>query len=331
MPRQLLTTPVDKLPDDVLHAALPTPFPVGPVNCYLLAAEPVTLVDPGMVFPDSLAALEALLASAGLRVADVEVVLVTHGHPDHYGAAGWVAERSAARVVCGAAERVKVLGRKIPGYMPLLAGLGMPADLIERFPTLRESTVDHIVYPTPEALTSCGDGDVLAAGGRDWTVVETPGHAAGHLSLWDPGARVLLSGDHLLPHITPNPALEADDAPGGRRRSLIEYLDSLPRFAALDPAVVLPGHGPAFTDVDQLIANLRRHHEERSVKVAALVAEMGSPTPYDVAMRLFPTLTGFSVMLGVSEAVGHLDLLVAEGRLRQVDEHPFRFAANGVA
>jgi glyoxylase-like metal-dependent hydrolase (beta-lactamase superfamily II) len=158
-------------------------------------------------------------------------------------------------------------------------------------------------------------------------VIESPGHAAGHVSLHDPEARVLCSGDHLLGHITPNPVLEA--VPGGtsnRRHSLLEYLESLPRFVALDPAVVLPGHGPAFSDVAELVRALEGHHRARAEKVVALVGDLGTPTPYEMAMTLFPFLEGFGVMLGVSEAIGHLDVLATEGRLRQVDDDPIRFA-----
>lgn len=325
MPREPLAPLVDEIPAGILHAALPTGYPIGPVNCYLLPGDPVTLVDPGMMIPESLAALEALLAEAGLGVADVQQVFVTHGHPDHYGAAGWVAERAGATVLCGAAERHKLLGHRSPEYLALLIDLGMPKDLVDQWPDLRKSNQALIHVPAEHALESRGDGDILAAGGQQWTVVETPGHTASHLSLWHEESRVLFSGDHLLPHVTPNPVLEPQDEAPGRRRSLMEYLDTLGRFTALDPGVVLPGHGSAFTDVAKLEVALRSHHAERAERVVALVAELGSPTPHDVAMKLFPFLEGFGVMLGVSEAIGHLDLLALEGRVRQVDDHPVRF------
>lgn len=325
MTKPALAPIVEEIPAGVLWAQLPTPFPVGPVNCFLLPEDPVTLVDPGMVMPESIALLEGLLASAGLQMAEVRQIFVTHGHPDHYGAAGWVAERSGAKILCGEAERPKLLNQLRPAYLELLTELGLPANVSETFPTLREATRELIQTPEPASLRHPADGDRLAAGGRQWTVIETPGHAAGHISLWDPDAGVLFSGDHLLPKITPNPALELDEETLGWRRSLIEYLESLPRFIVLDPSVVLPGHGPAFTDVAQLVERMRSHHVDRAERVLALVAEMGSPTPYEVAMRLFPFLEGFGVLLGVSEAIGHLDLLVVEGRIRQVDGSPARF------
>jgi len=322
---------VDRIPEGVLAAALPTPFPVGPVNCYLLPGDPVTVVDPGMVTPESIAALQSLLAAASLETADVDQILVTHGHPDHYGAAGWVAERSGARILCGAAEAPKLLGAPRPTYDRLLLDLGMPARMVVEAGTMRKAVRDLVRTPDPAMLFHLVDGDRLTAGGREWSVLETPGHAVGHLSLHEPDGDVLLSGDHLLPRITPNPVLEPDDAPPGRRHSLIEYLGSLGRFAGLDPAVVLPGHGPPFTDVPQLVERVRAHHADRGDRILSLVARLGSPTPYDVAMQLFPGLKGFGVMLGVSEVIGHLDLLASDGRVRQVDESPVRFVPAGVA
>ncbi|MGH7535920.1 MAG: MBL fold metallo-hydrolase [Gemmatimonadales bacterium] len=326
MAREPLAPLLDKVPDGIFHAALPTPFPVGPVNCYLFAGDPVTVVDPGMMLPESIAMLTALLESAGLTVADIDVVFVTHGHPDHYGAAGWIAEQSGAGIVCGKAERQKLLGQMTPEYLALLVNLGIPQEIVDTFPDLRKATRDLIHTPLEADLSHRGDGEILTAGGRDFTVIETPGHAAGHLSLWDPEASVLLSGDHLLPHITPNPVLEPDDHHPGRRRSLIEYLDSLPRFSALAPAAILPGHGSPFTDIDALAANLRAHHQKRSERIVSMVEALGTPTPYEISLQLFPNLEGFAVMLGTSEAVGHLDLLAAEGRVRQVEDSPIRFA-----
>lgn len=326
MSRPPLAPLAEEIPPGILHIELPTPFPVGPVNCWILLGDPLTLVDPGMVIPESQAKLEAALKEHRLRLADVAQVVVTHGHPDHYGAAGWIAEESGATVICGREEGPKLLGRIRPEYYELLARLGIPQEVRDSYPTLRKATAGYIQNPKVSDLAYLGDGDRLAAGGREWTVIETAGHAAGHLSLHDPQARALCSGDHLLPRITPNPVLEPDGDAPNRRHSLIEYLDSLPRFVDLDPAVVLPGHGPAFTDVAQLVANMRRHHEERAEKVVAVVEELGSPTPYEVGMALFPFLEGFAVTLGVSEAIGHLDALAAEGRVRQVDDDPVRFA-----
>lgn len=309
----------DELPDGVLHAELPTPFPVGPVNCWLLPGEPVTLVDPGMVWDDSVQRVERLLAEAALHLTDVERIVVTHGHPDHFGLAGHLARTSGARILCGAEERPKLLSSyDRPRFQDLLHRLGIPDEIRASWPELYAGMRDLIDAPDEDVVDDVDDGELLVLGNRFLTAQITPGHATGHLSLWEAESGVLLSGDHLLPRITPNPVLEPDSVTGARRRSLVEYLDSLDRFVALDASIVLPGHGPAFHDVGVLVKTIRGHHERRAERVLELVRELGEPTPFDLANAMFPSLEGFGVMLGVSEAIGHLDLLVDDG---VVDEH----------
>ena len=158
------------------------------------------------------------------------------------------------------------------------------------------------------------DGDTLWLGGRPLEAMVTPGHAAGHLSLWEPTSSRLLSGDHLLPSITPNPLVELDhESDLLRRRSLVEYLDSLARFETLNPDVVLPGHGPAFTSVAQLVATTRLHHLSRADEILAHIQRMGAPTAYELSKVVFPRIEGFEILLSISEILGHVDLLVDGG------------------
>ena len=274
-----------------------------------------------MVWDDSVDRVERLLAEAGLRLGDVERIVVTHGHPDHFGLAGRLARDSGATIVCGRAERAKLLSSyDRPGFQDLLARLGIPDEIRADFPARYAAMRDLIDTPDEGSIDVVDDGDVLRLGGRTVDALVTPGHATGHLSLWDDQARVLLSGDHLLPRITPNPVLEPDGDTGGRRRSLVEYLESLDRFVALDPDVVLPGHGPAFHDVGVLVSTMRQHHERRASNVLDLVRSLGEPSAYELSQAMFRELEGFGVMLGVSEAVGHLDLLVDDGAVQEHED-----------
>lgn len=314
MTRGAMASLIERLPDGVRQAALPTPFPVGPVNCYLLTDDPVTLVDPGMLWGPTTTLLEGLLGAAGLRLRDVDQVVITHGHPDQFGAAGWVAEQADARILCGRPDRPKVLD---PfggfGTAHLLESFGVPAEVLATFPGFADGVRDLVHAVHDEHLVVLDDGDELVAGGRRLRVVQTPGHSVGHVSLWDAETATLLSGDHLLADITPNPVLEPDDNELGRRRSLVEYLDSLDRFIDLDPHVVAPGHGSAFTDLDTWATTVRAHHQRRAAVILDIVRELGEATPFELSQRLFPSLDGFNHILGVSEVAGHLDLLSASG------------------
>ena len=319
---------VDHLPAGIVHIALPTPFPVGPVNCYVLLDDPITVIDPGMLWADSTELLEAALVTHGRRLSDVAQVLITHGHPDHFGAAGWVADMADATVVCGRAEVPKIThATDRLSMVDLVDRLGIPVALRDSFRAFYDG-VQQLSYPVDQRrLHLLDDGDTLCAGGRRWQVHVTPGHSVGHVSLYDPNERVLLSGDHLLACITPNPVLEPDpDNVEGRRRSLVEYLASLERFIRIDPLVVLPGHGPRFQDVPTLTEAMRLHHDERAGEILDLVRSLGEATPFELSSHLFPHIADFAVMLGVSEVVGHLDLLEDAGSLVRSDTAPHRYA-----
>src|SRR2546427_184410 len=79
---------------DLHRLELPTPFPVGPVNAYLLRGDPLTLVDTGPKTVEAQTALGREGAAAGARLKDFRRILLTHGNTDNAGNAAWGARRS---------------------------------------------------------------------------------------------------------------------------------------------------------------------------------------------------------------------------------------------
>jgi glyoxylase-like metal-dependent hydrolase (beta-lactamase superfamily II) len=306
---------VDALPKWVARTSLPTPFRVGDVNCYLLADPPVTIIDPGTLMPGSLEQLEGLLGANGRRLSDVEQVVVTHAHPDHFGAAAAVVSRSGGRIVCGLPEVAGLIGPTDPQpLIDLLVRLGVPRSrLADLLGTVALDTL--IAWAAPGQVIGVEDGATLAAGGRQLQSIVTPGHSAGHLSLWDPEERALFSGDHLLARIIPVPRLGAGiSGDCDRREGLIDYLDSLPRFAGLDPAVVLPGHGRPFTGMEVLAARVDAHSHQRAEDIARILAD-GPATPFQVTERLLWQPEGSRLLAGIAHVQGHLNLLEVEQRV----------------
>jgi glyoxylase-like metal-dependent hydrolase (beta-lactamase superfamily II) len=306
---------LESLPDGVGRVSLPTPFRVGRVNCYVLPEPPVTVIDPGTLRPGSLAKLRALLKSHGLDFDDVEQIIVTHHHADHCGAAAVLSARSQARIVCAHPEVSRLIEpADVQSRRALLVRLGVPGAIASSLIEMTDAAVDRVVRrPHPDMVTAIRDHDVLTAGGRRLRCIVTPGHAQGHLSLWDPDARVLFSGDHLLARIIPVPSLEADDNLG-HRRSMIEYLGSLPRFEALDPRVVLPGHGRAFTAVDVLAARLRSHARQRAGEIETIL-RAGPANPFQISHSLQWQPEEGRLLFGLAHVQGHLDLLEDAGRV----------------
>ena len=306
---------VKTLPDGVGRVSLPTPFRVGRVNCYVLPERPVTVIDPGTLQPGSLAKLRAFLKSDGLDFDDVEQIIVTHHHADHCGAAAVLAARSRASIVCGHPEVSRLLEpADFQSRRALLLRLGVPGSTASSLIETTDAAVERVIRrPHPDMLTPMRDGDVVAAGGRRLECIVTPGHAQGHLSLWDPDARVLFSGDHLLARIIPVPSLEAD-GDLRHRHSMIEYLGSLPRFVALHPEVVLPGHGGAFTAVDVLAARLRSHAWQRAGEIETIL-RAGPANPFEISHSLQWQPDEARLLFGLAHVQGHLDLLEDAGRV----------------
>ena len=164
------------------------------------------------------------------------------------------------------------------------------------------------------------EGDALAAGGKEWQVLFCPGHSSDLICLYRPQERLLLGSDHLIAHISSN-ALVEPPQPGhsARRLPLIEYWQSLERIAALDLDLVLSGHGEAIIDHRELLATRRAQRDRRLQRIVAAV-DVAPLTAWEVVQAIFPNLGGVDIFLALSEALGHLDMLMAQGRVRAVEE-----------
>jgi glyoxylase-like metal-dependent hydrolase (beta-lactamase superfamily II) len=313
------------LPDSslpYLHAVeLPTPFPVGPITVYLATApgEPVTLVDTGPRTSRTRATLDAGLARLGCAVPDLERIVITHAHADHFGLAAELKAESGAEVAthpwnvetltdCAAASE-----RRIAFYADLFRGAAVPPHVLA---AMYEATraVNHFSAPVAVDLT-LSEGDLLPLAGRLWQVLHTPGHAAGLICLYEPSGGTLLSSDHLLADISSNPVVEPP--PPGRSerpRSLALYRDALQRVAALGVRRALPSHGPIIDDVAGLVAQRLAFHQQRLDRILEALCA-GARTTWDVTLALFPRRSPLDTFLAVSEVIGHLDVLEMEGRV----------------
>ncbi len=299
---------------------VPTPFAVGPANVYVITAEPLTLIDTGTNTPETEAALMAGLATAGIPPGRIERIVITHGHPDHFGLAPRIRELSGAEVLIGAADVPKVVsnGSMFRATGRLLLSEGMPVETLLEMGDRQRRQDFRDLHPAVEGIVALHGGESLSFDGFELQVLHLPGHTAGHVCLCDDASGVLFSGDTLLLNITPNPLLEPDPAdPSERRRSLVEYVGTLDRLAAMPLTEVFPGHGPPIEDPHALIEEMRDHHRRRSADLESRLTPEGK-TGWQLANELFPSLTGFDNFLAVSEVVGHMDLLVDAGRAQAV-------------
>lgn len=294
----------------ILPLLLPTPYPVGPVNAYLLPGPPVTLVDCGPKTEEARAALEAGLGRAGMTFGQIERLVITHGHLDHFGLAATVAA-GGAEVYAHPADLPKLRGERwlIEPVRTLIAEAGFEPDLADRLLDVFRRYRRQFDDITPAHFLADGDRVEFADGTLE--VLHTPGHALGHICLRD--GEALISGDLLLEEISPNPVIEFD--PDGRRLpTLPAYLASLHRVAALAPAIAYPGHGDPLTDPVARIREILRHHDERKEHLARML-DGRTWTLRELSTAWYPDLDLFNLFLALSEIVGHLDLLANEGRV----------------
>jgi glyoxylase-like metal-dependent hydrolase (beta-lactamase superfamily II) len=295
---------------------------VGSVNAWLLRGDPLTLVDTGPRDDAALAALEQGLRREGLRIEDIELVLATHHHIDHVGLAATIRRRSGAVVAAldRVADYVGRYGLELEQdrrfSRALMAHHGVPdqvvADNEEFWAYLRSRSEDA---PVDVRLA---DGARIRAGGRTLRLVWRPGHSTTDTLLVDDREGVAFAGDHLLATISSNTEIyAADRAEDGRGRSRVRYLDSLRRTARMPLTRLLTGHGAPITDPGRLVRARLLDHERRCGRILAILAD-GPATAYAIARRLWPAATvAEQPLLVVWEVVGHVELLLASGRVAE--------------
>jgi glyoxylase-like metal-dependent hydrolase (beta-lactamase superfamily II) len=302
--------------------ALPTPFAVGRVNCYLIEDQPLTLVDTGPNSGKSLDELERALAALGHTIEELELIVITHQHIDHLGLTEVLVRRSGAEVAA-----LDLLAGYLEGFgagikaddefsMGIMRSHGVPDDLAAALATV--GAAFRAFGSSARVTRPLADGDELALAGRRLQVLHRPGHSPSDTLFWDAERAILLGGDHLLPHISSNPLISrpldgSADGDGERPRALIGYIASMRRTRELPVTTVLPGHGDPFGDHAQLIDQRLRMHERRADKLLGMLAS-GPLTAFELAQRMWGNIAVTQAYLTLSEVLGHMDLLVADGR-----------------
>ncbi|MCC6488355.1 MAG: MBL fold metallo-hydrolase [Candidatus Hydrogenedentes bacterium] len=299
---------------EIVPISLPTPFPIGPVNAFLLRGEALVLVDTG---PGTDAAYEVMARTfreQQVAISDVEAILVTHGHVDHVGLLGRLVEESGAKVYAHpyaliSAARQEAWEKRFRGFIyDALQRFGAPPPILEATRKARDEvksmasqvTADHILHHGDKAL--------------GFDVHHVPGHSASDTLLYDPARRLAFTGDHVLRRVTPSPLLRPSRETGERVRSLPEYVNSLRHTYDLDIQMCYPGHGEPFSGHREIIENAFTRLEKRTGKVRALLSE-NPMTPYEVCMSLFPQIDEANTYVGIAVALGHLDVLEDRGEV----------------
>jgi len=305
---------------------LQVPIPNNPLeftNVYLVRGDDgYLLVDVGMDTEEAFVALERQLAEIGAALKDIAQIVVTHAHMDHYGLAGRVKELSGATLALHRIESQSFTGGRGPGLAMLdqferwLRANGFPpAELAQLHPGPAHDHRRFAQPAVPDVILE--DGDEITTGAFRFKAIWTPGHAPGHVCLFDSGHRVLLAGDHVLPVTTPNVSLRSPDG-----SPLSDFIASLKKVRDLDVRLVLPAHEQPFTDLAGRVDAIIAHHRQRLDEILAALAD-GPATAYQVSQGVawmpemggarFESLAYWDRRMAVTETLAHLEALRAEG------------------
>ena len=304
---------------------------LGHVNMYVMEDDRgVAVVDPGMPTKESWLAVNARLSQMGIPLRRVHSVIVTHSHPDHYGGAERIRSESGAEIITHRLFRTFFDPTEPPDLsveeaatfmrspfdpppwggepMKMEFGRKMRFKVARRFPGL-------LRVPTPTVRIT--ETDRVSFARREWVPVHTPGHTADHLCLYDAETGTLLSGDHVLPTITPH--ISGLTAHGDPLTLFFDSLDKIGAFAS-DVKVSLPAHGTPFTNTGERVQQIKDHHAERLQKIRNISAEYDRPaTVNEFAQHLFsPRAQG---SMADSEAYAHLEHLRILGEFEQRDSN----------
>lgn len=306
----------------VLWVRMTLPFDLDHINLYLLEdSDGWFVVDTGLGTDATKTAWEKIFSTLNKPV---KGVIVTHMHPDHIGLAGWITETFRVPLYMTNGEYFTsraLLNGSHDGSRwndhQYFTRAGLDEQTVERILSSSKGFAS-VVSPIPLAYRRLRDGDVLTINGNRWEVMVGSGHSPEHACLFCHELHILLSGDHILPKISPNIGVYSTEPEGN---ALKEYLTTLSPFLSLpDSTLALPAHNKPFTGVQERVNSLRHHHQRH---LSALLQVCSTPqSVVDCLPVMFKReLTGRNIVFAVAECLSHLNYLMFDNQVsRTVDE-----------
>jgi glyoxylase-like metal-dependent hydrolase (beta-lactamase superfamily II) len=315
--------PVEKVASGIW--SIPVPIPDSPLRyvlSYLFEHDSgFLMVDTGWNHPESWRVLQAGLAECQIPMTAITAVVITHVHPDHHGLSAKVAAESGAWI--GMHEReadfltvnMNRVGMALNRMSSYLDWTGAPPDHLTEMSERRENRPGPMAVP--DRLIA--HGDRIDIPGIALRAVWTPGHSPGHLCFYDETRDLLLTGDHVLPRITPNISSYERTS-----TALADYLQSLQALQGMQPVEVLPAHEYRFADLDSRLTGLTEHHAERLAEIAAVLKPDEGQSAWQIAAQVtwsrpWSAITGFPRQAAIGEVVSHLQYLAAAGQATLAD------------
>ncbi len=298
-------------------------------NLFVIGKGPVTLIDTGPKFTGSFEMVRSQLKSLSFDFSDVERIILTHGHIDHFGMAELI-KKAAGRTIPCHLHRDDIWRTSRPYIQEGIWGeevmsftrvAGMPDFAIDRMKR-RSAFFKHLCDPLEDVIPM-EDGEIFSGEGFRLKAIHTPGHSPGSCCLYDFESKVLFTGDHVIKHITPNPIMEVRKSllSDPDYQSLRSYEGSLAKIEDLDVRFAFSGHGEFIDDFTGLISRYRLHHEQRKRQIYEAIRSR-SRSIYDLSTDLFPGIPESEIFLAVSEIYSHLEVLMNNGQVETAESGP---------
>lgn len=306
------------------QVSIPLPFWNDSVHCYLGKRNGKwVIVDTGLLTDDTRKAWETAFAMHKIDPEkDVESILLTHHHADHFGFAGVMQEWTGAPVHLSDQERELAHYAWTPEkFRQFYGSTGLPEEMVLQ---LQETPTAFVrpVSPFPSHLRKIEYGERYEIGELEFEAIHMPGHTRGHICFYEKQHKLLISGDHFTRETIPYISYHGY----GDSNPLKTYLGTLKNMQAMEIAAVLPGHGPIFFDAQERIAELLDYFEGRLDAVRSFAAHGRSA--YEISQELFPAgRSVFQQWIDLGETNACVQYLAANGDLHVVEEgHKYRYS-----
>ena len=320
--------------EGVFWTRMPLPMSLQWINIWLLKdGDNWVLVDTGMKYPQGVEVWEKLIENL-LGTSKIERIIATHMHPDHIGMAGWIADKFDAKLLMSRLEYVTCrllvadTGREAPEEgVEFYRRAGWGTEQLDKYKK-RFGGFGRVVHQMPDSFYRLTDGDLIKIGNYEWRAIGTNGHSPEHICLYCEAEKLLISGDQVLPKISPNVSVFPTEP---EANPLLDFLASCGKLQMQihDDALVLPSHIAPFYGVQTRLSALIAHHESALERLHEF-CKTGAKTAIECCSVLFKKpVTSDDIGMATGEALAHINYLLAEGKLvRSFDGEVYRYLSN---